>query len=73
MRIYFGNLTVNVFHSTLCARTLSLGMNHRIGGELGPSLHEFDYFTLSLYEFVSKDTLTATTRKLILEKVLANV
>lgn len=62
MRTYFGNLTVNVFELCLWARIT--------GGELGQSLHDFDCFTLSLYEFVPKDTLTA--RKLILEKVLFN-
>lgn len=53
-----------------CVWTLSLVMNHRIGGELGQSLHEFGCFTLSLYKFVPKDTLTATTRKLFLEKIV---
>lgn len=47
-------------------------MNHRIG-ELGQSIEEFDCFTLSLYEFVPKGTLPATTRKFILEMVLPNI
>lgn len=56
-----------------CVWTLSLGMNHRIGAELGQSLHWFDCFTLSSYEFVPKNTLTALTRKLILEKAVPNI